>query len=83
VTVCERALHPGHCALPAGYSFSIDSHPIMFFLEVNGIAQTGMMTRKAAIAAAERGHAERPDAIVVLMKFNPITNRDIEVKRLY
>jgi hypothetical protein len=55
----------------------------MFFLEVNGIAQTGMMTRKAAIAAAERGHTERPDAIVVLMKFNPITNRDIEIKRLY
>lgn len=55
----------------------------MFFLQINGIAQTGMMTRKAAIAVAERGHAQRPDAIVVLMKFNRTTMRDVEVARLY
>lgn len=55
----------------------------MFFLQVNGIAQTGMLTRKAAISAAEQGHADRPDAVVVLMKFDPRTNRDVEVKRLF
>lgn len=55
----------------------------MFFLQVNGIAQTAVMTRKAAIAAAERGHSERPDAIVVLMKLDRKTLRDVEVARLY
>ena len=83
MTVCERALRPGHCALRAGYSSSIDSHPTMFFLQINGIAQTGMMTRKAALAAAERGHADRPDAAVVLMKLDRKTMRDVEVARLY
>ena len=55
----------------------------MFFLQINGIAQTGMMTRKAALAAAERGHADRPDAAVVLMKLDRKTMRDVEVARLY
>jgi hypothetical protein len=55
----------------------------MFFLQVNGLAQTGMMTRKAALAAAERGHADRPDAVVVLMKLDRKTMRDVEIVRIY
>ena len=55
----------------------------MFFLQVNGLAQTGMMTRAAALAAADRGHADRPDAVVVLMKLDRQTMRDVKVTRLY
>ena len=55
----------------------------MFFLQVNGLAQTGMMTRAAALAAADRGHADRPDAVVVLMKLDRQTMRDIKIARLY
>ncbi len=60
------------------------THPTpMFFLQINGLAQTGMMTRKAALQAAERGHSERPDAVVYLMKLDRKTMRDVEVARLY
>lgn len=56
----------------------------MFYLQVNGIAQTGLMPRAAAIEAAAKGHADRPDAVVVLMKANRLDSRkDRVAARLY
>ena len=56
----------------------------MFYLQVNGIAQTGLLSRAAAVEAAKKGHAERPDAVVVLMKANQYDSRkDREIQRLY
>lgn len=56
----------------------------MFYLQVNGLAQTGLMSRAAAIEAATRGHADRPDAVVVLMKANRYDSRkDLVVARLF
>lgn len=56
----------------------------MFYLQVNGLAQTGLMSKAAALEAAKQGHQERPDAVVVLMKANRTDSRkDQEVQRLY
>jgi hypothetical protein len=56
----------------------------MFYLQVNGLAQTGLMSKAAALEAAERGHSDRPDAVVVLMKANRADSRkDKEVQRLF
>ncbi len=56
----------------------------MFYLQVNGLAQTGLMSRAAAVEAAARGHADRPDAVVVLMKANRSdSQKDQAVARLY
>lgn len=55
----------------------------MFYLQVNGLTATGYMTRKAAVAAAERGHADRPDASVVLMKDDRKTGNAVLVAQLY
>jgi len=56
----------------------------MFYLQVNGLAQTGLTSRAAALEAAQKGHSQRPDAVVVLMKANKADPRkDREVARLY
>ena len=55
----------------------------MFYLQVNGLAATGYMTRKAALEAAERGHLDRPDAVVALMKDDRKTGKAVTVARLY
>jgi hypothetical protein len=56
----------------------------MFYLQVNGLAQTGLTSRAAALEAAKKGHSQRPDAVVVLMKANKVDPRkDREVARLY
>lgn len=55
----------------------------MFYLQVNGLAATGYMTRAKALAAAERGHADRPDAAVLLMKDDRKTGKALTVAKLY
>jgi hypothetical protein len=55
----------------------------MFYLEVNGLAATGYMSRQKALAAAERGHADRPDAVVFLMKDDRKTGKAVTVQKLY
>ena len=54
-----------------------------FYLQVNGIAATAEGTRKRCLDLAERGHQQRPDAIVELMKLDPKTNNVALVERLY
>ena len=54
-----------------------------FYLQVNGIAATAEGTRKRCIELAERGHQQRPDAVVELMKFDPKTNKETLIQRLY
>jgi hypothetical protein len=55
----------------------------MFYLQVNGLAATGYMTRANALAAADRGHADRPDASVILMKDDRKTGKAVTVAKLY
>ena len=54
-----------------------------FYLQVNGIAATAEGTRKRCIELAERGHQQRPNTIVELMKLDPKTNDVALIKRLY
>jgi len=54
-----------------------------FYLQVNGLAATAEGTRKRCIELAERGHQQRPDAVVKLMKYDKKTDADIFIKRLY
>jgi hypothetical protein len=54
-----------------------------FYLQVNGLAATAEGTRKRCMELAERGHQQRPDAVVKLMKYDHKTNTDIFVQHLY
>jgi hypothetical protein len=55
----------------------------MFYLQVNGLAASRMMSRARAVAQAAIGHAQRPDAVVWLMKDDRKTGRSMQVERLY
>jgi hypothetical protein len=55
----------------------------MFYLQVNGLAATAQGTKKRCLELAARGHQQRPDAIVELMKLDPKTLTSALVERLY
>jgi len=55
----------------------------MFYLQVNGLAATAEGTKKRCLKLAERGHQQRPDAVVCLMKFDPKTGADTFIERLF
>jgi hypothetical protein len=54
-----------------------------FYLRVNGIAATALRTKKQCLQMAERGHQGRPDAVVELIRVDPVTDTDTVISRLY
>lgn len=54
-----------------------------FYLRVNGLAATAFRTKKQCLQMAERGHQQRPDAIVELIRFNWADQSDTVIARLY
>jgi hypothetical protein len=54
----------------------------MFFLRVNGLAATSMISKKAALTQAQRGLEVRPDAVVELFKYDSKTDTDVFVSRV-
>ena len=54
-----------------------------FYLRVNGVAATLLRTKAKCLQMAEAGHKDRPDAIVELVRFDPITHTDTVITRLY
>jgi hypothetical protein len=54
-----------------------------FYLRVNGLAATMLRTKKQCLQMAEVGHNDRPDAIVELVRFDPVAHTDTVISRLY
>jgi hypothetical protein len=54
-----------------------------YYLRVNGVAATALRNKKQCLQMADRGHQQQPEATVELVHFDPITNTDTVLERLY